>query len=119
MQQENPDQSMIEKVLQRLDTEVENGAMRVTVEFDDEQREAEKVSHKGCKAYGQDAAQTVGKLDAYSDQLLREIKIKIRFLHCVPLRQRVPRLPPAQPALPPLAEERRSSAPFLCNRSPE
>jgi hypothetical protein len=74
MQQENPDQSMIEKVLQRLDTEVENGVMRVTVEFDDKQPEAEKVSHKGCKAYGQDAAQTVGKLDAYSDQLVREMK---------------------------------------------
>ena len=74
MQRENPDQNMIEKVLQRLDTEVENGAMRVTVEFDDKQPEAEKVSHKGCKAYGQDAAQTVGKLDAYSDQLLREMK---------------------------------------------
>ncbi len=74
MEQDKYEQDMIQKVLQRLDTEVENGAMRVTVEFDDKQTEAEKVSHKGCKAYGRDAAACVGQLDAYSDQLLRDMK---------------------------------------------
>ena len=38
----------------------------------DEQTEAEKVSHKGCRVYGMDANQCVVKLDAYSDLHLRE-----------------------------------------------
>ena len=69
-----PDKNTIEMVLNRLDAEVENGAMRVTVEFDEKQFEAEKVSHKGCKAYGRDAARCVGELDSYSDIMLTEEK---------------------------------------------
>ena len=66
------DKSLIDSVLSRLDAEVQNGTVRMSVEYDDEQAEAEKVSHKGCRVYGMDANQCVGKLDAYSDLHLRE-----------------------------------------------
>ena len=65
------DQALIESVLSRLDAEVEGGTVRMSVEYDAEQEEAEKVSHRGCRVYGRDANQCVGELDAYSDLHLK------------------------------------------------
>ena len=53
------------------------------------------------------------------DQLLREIEIKIRFLHFVPRGRWVPPPDPARTALPQAAEARRNSAPLSCNRIPK
>ncbi len=65
-------QELINSVLSRLDAEVESGTVRMSVEYDAEQEEAEKVSHKGCRIYGMDANRCVGQLDAYSDLHLKE-----------------------------------------------
>jgi len=58
---------LINEVMKHLDDEVTFGAMRMSVEYDPEQREEKSVSHKCCKVYGMDADQMVGKLDGYSD----------------------------------------------------
>lgn len=61
------DDELIEEVMRHLDSEVELGAMRMSVEYDPEQTEKKNLSHKCCKVYGMDANQMIGKLDGYSD----------------------------------------------------
>jgi len=74
MPDENED--LIRDILQHLDSEVAQGAARMSVEMDESQEEYAKVSHKCCKVYGKDANRIVGDLDAYSDLYLSEMKQK-------------------------------------------
>lgn len=74
MPDENED--LIRDILQHLDSEVAQGAARMSVEMDESQEEYAKVSHKCCKVYGKDANRIVGDLDAYSDLYLGEMKQK-------------------------------------------
>ncbi|MDE7273996.1 MAG: hypothetical protein K2N95_13210 [Lachnospiraceae bacterium] len=61
------DSKMIDEVLRHLDSELEHGAARMSVIFDDNAREAKLVSHKCCNSYGRPATETVGLLDMYTD----------------------------------------------------
>lgn len=65
--QSDIDDELLNEVMRHLDSEVEFGAMRMSVEYDPEQTEEKNVSHKCCKVYGMDANQMIGKLDGYSD----------------------------------------------------
>ena len=65
---------LIDEIMRHLDKEVSNGAVRMSVEMDDEQEEYAKVSHKCCKVYGKDANRMVGELDMYSDLYLSDMK---------------------------------------------
>ncbi len=65
---------MIAKVLKHLDSEVDGGSMRMSVNVDENQKEESVVSHKCCHAYGAPANETVAKLDMYSDLYLSEMK---------------------------------------------
>ena len=58
---------LLQEVMRHLDSEVELGAMRMSVEYDPDQAKGKDVSHKCCKVYGMDANQMIGKLDGYSD----------------------------------------------------
>ena len=61
------DDELLNEVMKHLDSEVSLGAMRMSVEFDPDQDERSKVSHKCCKVYGKEASRMVGELDMYSD----------------------------------------------------
>lgn len=61
------DNQMIDEVLRHLDSELEHGAARMSVIFDDHAEEAKNVSHKCCNSYGRPATETVGLLDMYTD----------------------------------------------------
>ena len=67
------DPALIAAVMARLDAEVEGGSVRMSVEYDGEQEEAEKVSHSCCRIYGRDANRMVGELDMYSDLHLKDM----------------------------------------------
>lgn len=61
------DEAMLEDILKHLDSELEKGAMRMSVVMD-EKAEGKKVSHKCCNSYGRPATETVGLLDMYTDR---------------------------------------------------
>lgn len=61
------DNQMIEEILRHLDSELEHGAMRMSVIMDDNAKEAKSVSHKCCNSYGRPSNETVGLLDMYTD----------------------------------------------------
>jgi len=61
------DEKMIDEVLKHLDQELELGAMRMSVTFDDKADSEKAVSHKCCNSYGKPATETVGLLDMYTD----------------------------------------------------
>lgn len=61
------DNQMIDEILRHLDSELEHGAARMSVIFDDEAEDAKTVSHKCCHSYGRPATETVGLLDMYTD----------------------------------------------------
>lgn len=61
------DEAMIEELLQHLDSEFTQGVYRMSVNFDEKEEEAKKVSHKCCNMYGRPASETVGLLDMYTD----------------------------------------------------
>ena len=67
-------EEMIAKVLKHLDSEVDGGSMRMSVNYDETQKEESVVSHKCCNAYGTPANETVAKLDMYSDLYLKDMK---------------------------------------------
>lgn len=58
---------MIEEILRHLDSELEHGALRMSVIIDDNAKEAKTVSHKCCNSYGRPSNETVGLLDMYTD----------------------------------------------------
>lgn len=60
-------EKMIDEILKHLDSELEHGAARMSVTFDETAEEAKEVSHKCCKSYGRPATETVGLLDMYTD----------------------------------------------------
>lgn len=59
--------AMIEEIMKHLDTESVQGVYRMSVTFDDEERQSKTVSHKCCNMYGRPASETVGLLDMYTD----------------------------------------------------
>lgn len=61
------DNQMIDEILRHLDSELEHGAARMSVIFDDKAEDAKTVSHKCCHNYGRPATETVGLLDMYTD----------------------------------------------------
>ncbi len=61
------DEKMIDEILRHLDSELEHGAARMSVIFDDKAKEEKTVSHKCCTSYGRPATETVGLLDMYTD----------------------------------------------------
>ena len=67
------DPALIAAVMARLDAEVEGGTVRMSVEYDGEQEETEKISHSCCRIYGRDATRMVGELDMYSDLHLKDM----------------------------------------------
>lgn len=67
-----PDARMIEEVMRHLDTESEQGVIRMSVTMDETAGEEKQVSHKCCHMYGRPANETVGMLDMYTDMAGRE-----------------------------------------------
>ncbi len=63
---------MIEEVLRHLDSEIELGASRMSVSFNELQEEEKLVDHKCCHMYGRPANETVGLLDMYSDVTVQD-----------------------------------------------
>ncbi len=63
---------MIEEVLRHLDSEIELGACRMSVSFNELQEEEKLVDHKCCHMYGRPANETVGLLDMYSDVTVQD-----------------------------------------------
>lgn len=61
------DNQMIDEILKHLDSELEHGAARMSVIFDDQAEDAKVVSHKCCNSYGRPSNETVGLLDMYTD----------------------------------------------------
>ena len=61
------DEKIIDEILRHLDNELELGAARMSVTFDDQAEDAKSVSHKCCISYGRPATETVGLLDMYTD----------------------------------------------------
>ncbi len=61
------DEERIAEVMRHLDTEFTQGVYRMSVSFDEREKEAKQVSHKCCNMYGRPAAETVGLLDMYTD----------------------------------------------------
>lgn len=61
------DNCMIDEVLKHLDSELAQGAMRMSVVFDEAAEDEKAVSHKCCHSYGRPATETVGLLDMYTD----------------------------------------------------
>lgn len=58
---------LIDEILRHLDSELEHGAARMSVIFDDNATDEKSVSHKCCHSYGRPATETVGLLDMYTD----------------------------------------------------
>lgn len=58
---------MIEEILRHLDSELEKGAVRMSVTFDETSDVEKTVSHKCCNSYGRPAVETIGLLDMYTD----------------------------------------------------
>ena len=61
------DEKMIDEVLKHLDSELQQGVVRMSVTFDDEADVDKEVSHKCCNSYGKPSTETVGLLDMYTD----------------------------------------------------
>lgn len=61
------DEKMLEDIVRHLDSELEKGAVRMSVVMDDKVR-GKDVSHKCCNSYGRPATETVGLLDMYTDR---------------------------------------------------
>ena len=67
-EERNPEnEAMIAELMQHLDSEFSQGVYRMSVNFDEKEEEAKKVSHKCCNMYGRPASETVGLLDMYTD----------------------------------------------------
>ena len=61
------DETILEDILKHLDSELEKGAVRMSVVMD-EKLQGKEVSHKCCNSYGRPANETVGLLDMYTDR---------------------------------------------------
>ncbi len=67
-------EDFIANVMKHLDSETAGGSMRMSVNFDESQKEESIVSHKCCHAYGNPATDTIAKLDMYSDLYLKDME---------------------------------------------
>ena len=56
----------------QLDNETTKGAVRVSVNYDENLDGGTKVDHSCCSAYGKTASETVGLLDMYSDCMVKD-----------------------------------------------
>ncbi len=65
-------EKMIEEVLRHLESEMEIGAMRMSVVFNALQEKEKLVDHKCCHMYGRPASEIVGFLDMYSDSSMEK-----------------------------------------------
>ena len=65
---EDVNEDMINDILRHLDSELEKGAVRMSVTIDEKSKVEKKVSHKCCNSYGRPASETVGLLDMYTDR---------------------------------------------------
>ncbi|MBR6380157.1 MAG: hypothetical protein IKS07_00585 [Lachnospiraceae bacterium] len=65
-------EQLIDEILRHLDSEVELGAAKMSVEMDDTQEEYAKVSHKCCRVYGKEATQVVAQIDMCQDLYLSQ-----------------------------------------------
>lgn len=65
---ENVSEDMIEDILKHLDSELEKGAVRMSVIMDENSKVEKEVSHVCCNSYGRPANETVGLLDMYTDR---------------------------------------------------
>nr|WP_318683348.1 hypothetical protein [uncultured Acetatifactor sp.] len=61
------DDKLVEEILKHLDSELEKGAVRMSVTVDESCGVEKTVSHKCCNSYGRPAVETVGLLDMYTD----------------------------------------------------
>jgi len=68
-----PTPEFIDEIISHLDSELEIGAVKMTVEMDEYQQEHARVSHKCSKAYGRDATTMVAQLDMINDLYLAEL----------------------------------------------
>jgi len=68
----NIDEEMLTEIIKQLDNETTNGAVRVSVNYDENQGQGTKVDHSCCSAYGRTANETVGLLDMYSDCMIND-----------------------------------------------
>lgn len=65
-------EKMIEEVLRHLDHEMEIGALKMSVNFNELQEEEKLVDHKCCHMYGRPVNEVVGFLDMYSDSSMEK-----------------------------------------------
>lgn len=60
-------EAMIEEIMKHLDAESAQDVYRMSITFDEEEKQSKTVSHKCCNMYGRPASETVGLLDMYTD----------------------------------------------------
>lgn len=65
-------EKMIEEVLRHLDHEMEIGALKMSVNFNELQEEEKLIDHKCCHMYGRPVNEVVGFLDMYSDSSMEK-----------------------------------------------
>ena len=58
---------MIDEILKHLDKETGQGVVRMSVQIDEDSKEANQIDHGCCHMYGRRASVTVGLLDMYTD----------------------------------------------------
>lgn len=66
------DEELLNSIISHLDGETKQGAVRMSVNYDENQKEAQKVSHACCNMYGRSAQETVNLLDMYTDSHMEE-----------------------------------------------
>lgn len=59
--------AMIDEILKHLDGETGQGVARMSVQIDENSKEAKQVDHGCCHMYGRPASETVALLDMYTD----------------------------------------------------
>lgn len=60
-------EKMIEEIMKHLDSETENGVVRMSVLMDPIGEKEKEVSRKCCNVYGKTGDEIVGLLDMYTD----------------------------------------------------
>ena len=58
---------MIDEILKHLDKETGQGVVRMSVQIDEDSKEAKQIDHGCCHMHGRRASETVGLLDMYTD----------------------------------------------------
>lgn len=66
------DEELLNSIISHLDGETKHGSVRMSVNYDENQQESEKVSRVCCNMYGRSAQETVNLLDMYTDSHIEE-----------------------------------------------